>query len=289
MTVRDILAVLTFAAFRPEPDDSSASWRKRFPRHRSVLMNIGRSLLAWRGVQRNGRIGAGDLLRGEPKEVLAQISLQLKDASEDGWCALSLNTRYVISLETNLSRRPGSEEVIKSNPRSVLGARYERGKRYAVTHSPETNSSILVACDEDHIRKTEALIKEAGLQTGRVCCGTYLLLRHALSQTNTTKGGDKPASFLYVVCCQGSVCALVQDQDRWMELRSRTDVYEDAVEPALELLAPFKQRVPPEIEVVLVCDTQFPEMTDGLARIFSGHKITDLSQPDLLWTLLVQN
>jgi hypothetical protein len=289
MTSHDILSVLNFAAFRPEPDDSSAGWRKRFPNHRTALTSLSRASLVWRRVLRNGRLGEGDVLRGEPKDLLTQIALQIKDAAEDGWCAVSLNTRYVISLETNLSRRPGSEDIIKSNPRSVLGARYERGKRYAVTHSPETNSSILVACDEEHIRKTETLFKEAGLKAGRICCGTYLLLRHALAQTNTVKGGDKPVSCFYVVCSQGSVCALVQDQDRWMELRSRTDVYEDTLDPALELLAPFKQRIPPEIEVVVVCDTVMPELLEGLGRIFDGHKITDLSQPELLWTLMAQN
>lgn len=289
MTSRDIISVLNFAYFRPEPDDPTAAWRKRFPSHRTILMSIGRASVAWRGVLRNGRLGEGDLLRGEPKDLLGQISVQMKDAAEDGWCALSMNSRYVISLETNLSRRPGSEEVIKTNPRSVLGARYERGKRYSVTHNPETNSSILVACDEENVRKIESLFKETGLQIGRICCGTYLLLRHALSLTNTTKAAEKPTSFFYVVCCMGSVCALIQDQDRWMELRSRTDVYEDTADPALELLAPFKQRIPAGAEIVLVCDTVRPDMVEGLGRIFSGSKINDFSQPDLLWTLMTQN
>ena len=289
MTPRDILSVLNFSAFRPEPDDSTAAWKRRFPTQRTALISIGRATLIWRGVQRNGRPGAGDFLRGDPKELLSQAVLPIKDAVDAGWCAVSLNTRYVISLETNLSRRPGSEEVIKSNPRSVLGARYERGKRYAVTHNPETNSSILLTCDEENIRKVETMLREAGLQLGRIFCGTYLLLRHALSQTNTAKGGDKPTSFFYVICCQGSVCAMVQDEDRWMELRSRTDAYEDTVDPALELLAPFDQRIPAESEIVLVCDTLMPEMAAGLERIFNGRKITDLSQPDLLWTLAAQN
>jgi len=289
MTFRDILSILNFAAFRPEPDDSSSGWRRRFPGQKTVLLSLGRALVAWRGVLRNGNLGEGDIYRGEPKEVLGQIALNLKDAADDGWCAVSLNTRYVISLETNLSRRPGSDEVIKTNPRSVLGARYERGKRYAVTHSPETNSSILLACDEEYLRKLESSLREVGLQAGRVCCGTYVLLRHALTHTNTTKGGDKPGSYFYIVCCQGSVCALVQDQDRWMELRSRTDVYEDEENPALELLAPFKLRIPPVVEIIVVCDRPLPDMIQGLERIFVGHKITDLSQPDLLWTLIAQN
>lgn len=289
MNLRDILSVLNFAAFRPEEDDASASWRRRFPSHRTAMVSIGRAMLTWRGVLRNGQPAEGEVLRGEPKELLGQAVLHIKDATDDGWCAVSLNTRYVISLETNLSRRPGSEEILKTNPRSVLGARYERGKRYAVTHSSETNSSILLACDEEQIRKTETLFRESGLKVARICCGAYILLRHALDQTNTTKGGDKAASFFYVICSQGSVCALLQDEDRWMELRSRTDVYDDTVEPALELLAPFNQKIPPGAEIVLVCDTVNPEMAAGVERLFPGNPLRDLTTPDLLATLIVQN
>jgi hypothetical protein len=285
----DILSVLNFSAFRPEPDDSSESWRKRFPGQRSVLLNLGRSTAAWRGVQRSGKLVEGDVVSGELKDILGERSFQIKELADSGWCSVSLNTRYVISLEANLSRRPGSEDIIKKNPRSVLGARYERGKRYAVTHNPETNASILLACDEEHIRKIESALNEVGLQVGRVCCGTYVLLQHALAQTNVTKGSEKPGSFFYVVCCQGSVCALIQDNDRWTELRSRTDVYEAASSPILDLLAPFKSRLPQQAELVLVCDNPVPQLAEGLSALFEGRKVVDLSQPDFLWTLLARN
>ena len=285
----DIVSILNFSAFRPEPDDPTAVWKKRFPGQRSVLLNVGRSAAAWRGVQRTGKLAEGDALAGELKDILSERSFQIKEMSDHGWCCVSLNTRYVISLEANLSRRPGSEEIIKSNPRSVLGARYERGKRYAVTHNPETNSSILLACDEEHIRKTEGVLKAGGLHIGRVCCGTYVLLRHALMQTNTTKSGDRPANFFYVVCNQGSVCALVQDSDRWTELRSRTDVYEGSATPIVDLVAPFKSRIPSDAEIVVACDSPVPLLVESLAGVFEGRKIIDLTQPDLLWAILSQN
>jgi hypothetical protein len=285
----DILSILNFSAFRPEPDDPSAVWRKRFPGRRSVLLNLGRSAASWRGVQRTGKLGDGDAMAGELKDILTERSFQIKELADNGWCSVSLNTRYVISLEANLSRRPGSEEIIKSNPRSVLGARYERGKRYSVTHNPETNSSILLACDEEHIRKVETALREPGLQIGRVCCGTYVLLRHALAQTNITKSGEKTTSFFYVVCCQGSVCALVQDNDRWTELRSRTDVYEGAAGPILDLLSPFKARLPQDADIVLICDNPIPQLPESLSALFDGRKVVDLTQPDLFWTLLAQN
>ena len=264
MSKVDIKSVLNFSAFRPEPDDPSAAWRRRFPKMRTLFLGFGRNSLSWRTIERTGKVEGMEIVRADPKETLAQSSSRLKELAENGWCAVSLNTRYVISLETNLSRRPGSEELLKSNPRAVLGGRYERGKQYALTHNPETNSSILFSCDEEQTRRVETLCKEAGLQVGRVACGTYVLLRHALSTVNTTKGSEQPVSTIFVVCCEGAVCALVQDQDRWLELRSRTDVYETDFAPITDLIAPFQARLAPQVSITLIADEPLPGFTDQL-------------------------
>ncbi|MEI6491156.1 MAG: hypothetical protein WCO94_01315 [Verrucomicrobiota bacterium] len=285
----DLKSILNFSAFRPEPDDPSASWKKRFPAEKTVFFGLGRGVLTWRGISRSGNPGDLEIVRAEPKEILSQSAEHIKSLTEQGWCAISLNTRYVISLETNLSRRTGSEEMLKTNARGVLGGRYERGKRYALTHNPETNSSILLTFDEDQTRKTEALFSEAGFRVGRVCCGAYLLLKHALAQTNTVKGSEQPVSTFYIVCCEGAVCALVQDQDRWLELRSRTDVYEEDFTPITDLLAPFHSRLSPDIGITLVCDEPMDGLEDRLAKVFPNRGITDLSQPALLATLMIQN
>lgn len=285
----DLKAILNFSAFRPEPDDPSASWKKRFPAERTVFFGIGRAVLSWRAISRSGKPGELESMRAEPKEILAQSSDHIKPLTDQGWCAVSVNTRYVISLETNLSRRSGTEDMLKTNARGVLGGRYERGKRYALTHNPETNSSILLTFDEDHTRKTEALFTEAGFRVGRVCCGAYVLLKYALAATNTEKGSEKPVSSFYIVCCEGAVCALVQDQDRWLELRSRTDVYEDDYTPIADLLTPFHSRLSPEIGITLVCDEPLEGLSDRLAAVFPNRPITDLSKPALLANLMIQN
>jgi hypothetical protein len=289
MKFSDIKAILNFSAFRPEPDDPLAAWRKRFPSHRSIFFGVGKSSLSWRPIAKNGKAGDLEITRSDPKETLSQNAPQLKELTDDGWCAISLNTRYVISLETNLSRRPGSEEMLKVNPRSVLGGRYERGKRYAVTHNPETNSSILFSCEEEQTRKVEAMFRETGFHVGRICCGTYVLLRHALDVTNVTKGSEKPVSTFFVVCCEGAVAALVQDQDRWLELRSRTDVYEDDLTPISDLLAPFHSRLGPETGITLVCDEPLPGLTERLESVLPNRTIKDLSQPGLLASIMAQN
>jgi len=287
MTGADIKSVLNFSAFRPEPDDPLASWRRRFPGKRTVFFGIGRNSISWRPIKKNGEAGAAETVRADPKETLAQSGPQIKELTDEGWCAASINTRYVISLETNLSRRPGSEELLKTNPRSVLGGRYERGKQYALTHNPETNSSILLSCDEEQTRKIETLIREAGFRIGRLCCGTYILLRHALSSVNVTKGSEQPVSTFFVVCCEGAVCALVQDQDRWLELRSRTDVYEDDLTPITELLAPFQSRLSPQIGITLVCDEPIAGLSERLATVLPDRPINDLSKPGLLTSLML--
>jgi hypothetical protein len=285
----DIKSILDFSAFRPEPDDPSASWKKRFPNRRSLFFGIGRAALSWRPMAKGGAPGSIEIARTEPKDYLTQVATQIKEHCDEGWCAISVNTRYVLSLETNLSRRAGSEELLKTNPRSVLGSRYERGKKYSVTHNPETNSSILLSCDEEQLKRVETMFKETGFQIGRICCGTYVLLRHALSVTNTTKGSEKPLSTFYIVCCEGAVCALVQDKDNWVELRSRTDVYDEDFTPISDLLAPFHSRLAAGMGITLITDEPIPGLVEKLSTTFPDRPLNDLSQPALLASLMVQN
>jgi hypothetical protein len=225
------------------------------------------------------------------KELFAELGPAIKNDTADGWCMVSLDSRYVISVENNLSRKKGSEDAVKKDPRSVLHARFERGKRYAVTHNPETNSSILLAMDEENVKKTEAFCKEQGLKPGRICCGTYVLLRHALGATNSKKGSENPVSVLYVACCSGSVCALLQEKDNWMELRSRPDLFEPGgdIAPLVELLRPFQERLGPDRGLVVACDEPVPGLPEKLAELFPGRPINDLTEPGLLTRLLYRN
>lgn len=281
-----IQSVLNFSAFRPEPDDSQASWSSRFPGRTTALLHIGRNSVSFSHVDRHGKVGATGKSQGEHKEAFAELGYEIREGVFEGWCTISLDTRYVISVETNLSRKPGSEATLKKDPRSILHARYERGKRYAVTHNPETNSSLLLTLDEENVKKVEALCKEQKLKIGRVCCGTYVLLRHALSVTNIKKGSDSPYSALYIVCCNGSVCALSQEKDNWLEVRSRPDLFTDDLKPFFDLLQPFQERLSETAEIVIACDEPLPQLAEGLAEMFAGRTIKDLSEPGFLAQLL---
>ncbi len=292
MKGKDIADVLNFSAFRPEPDDPTATWRRRFPGIRTLMFGVGKQSLTLRPTEKSGRFGKAETHKDvkDFKELLNISGAQMREVSDGGWSAVSIHTRYVISLETNLSRRPGSEALVKTNPRTVLGGRYERGKKYSVTHNPETNSSILLTCDEEQVGRVETAFKETGFKVGRICCGTYILLKHALGLVNTTKGSEKPSSAFIFVLCEGAVCALVQDQDKWIELRSRTDVYDaEDLSPALDLVSPFQARIPPEMPIIIVADTLIPGLADNVGKVFEGHTIQDYSQPDLLWNLILQN
>jgi len=286
-----VKGVLNFSAFRPEADDPAASWKSRFGGRQSALVHVGRNSLSYSIIGKDGQLIEGDSARGEPKEIFAELGPKIKDSTADGWCMVSLDSRYIISVESNLSRKKGSEEALKNDPRSVLHARYEKGKRYAVTHNPETNSSILLAMDEENVKRTESLCKEQALKPGRICCGTYVLLRHALTATNTKKGSESPFSALYLAVCHGSVCALMQEKDNWMELRSRPDLFEPGgdIAPLVELLRPFEERLGPDRGLVVACDQPIEGLPQKLAELFPGHPVNDLSEPGLLARLLYQN
>lgn len=292
MTGADIKSVLDFSAFIPEPDDPTASWKKRFPGRRTAILSIGKNFVNVYPLAKNGKpqqpMAISDVR--DLKESLKQAAEEILAVTDGGWCAASINTRYVISLETNLSRRPGSEDIIKSNPRTVLGGRYEKGKRYAVTHNPETTSSVLLSLDEEFLGKIEAAFKEAGLKLGRICCGPYALLRHALTVLNNNPDETQHASAFLIVLCEGAVCALLQEEDKWVELRSRTDVFDaQDISAALDLLAPFAPRLPAGIPVLLCTGTTYPGIEEAVSSVFQGHAIQDISSQDLLLSVLSSN
>lgn len=287
--LQHVKGVLDFSVFRPEPEDPEAAWKSRFPGKNTVLLNIGRSSLGFSVLDSKGRIKFSDRRRGELRDLSVDFLPIVKENASDGWCAVSLDTRYVVSIETNLSRKPGSEAAVKIDPRSILHGRYERGKIYAVTHNPETNSSLLLSYDAEFIKKTETTLKERGLKIGRLLCGAYVLLRHALSETNMKKGTENPVNALYLSICAGSLCALLQEKDNWVEVRSRPDVFFEDPQPLLELIAPFGERLAPDGEVVLVCDEPVKDLAEKIAGVFPGRALNDLTKPGLLADLTYRN
>jgi hypothetical protein len=100
-----VKAVLNFSAFRPEPDDPGASWKSRFPKKTTALLHVARNSVGYALVGPTGDVTPGEEKQGDYKEVFKELGPIIKSAVHDGWCAVSLDTRYVISIETNLSRK----------------------------------------------------------------------------------------------------------------------------------------------------------------------------------------
>lgn len=291
MKLKDLKDVLTFAAFRPEPDDGSAPWPKRFPHERTLLLNVGKNRTSWRCLARDGRFLDGGNQRGDFKDIAASLAPDWRKLTESGWCNVSLNSRYIISLENNLPRKEGIEDIMRTNPRAALGSKFERSKRYALTNNPEHTTSIVLSCDEEVIKKVEAGLGENGLRPGRICCGTYTLLRRLIEHANAEPANAKPKAdapppgrLLLVVCNEGSVCLLTQAGDVWSDLRSRSDFYDEDLAPVLEMIgANCRSADSAPAEILFVADQPGSEIPARLETEFPAIKITDLTSPDHLW------
>lgn len=294
MNLTDIKNVLTFEAFHPEPDDSSAPWVKRFPKKRSLLVNVSRRRTSWRLLDKDGSLGEPSSAEGELKEVLAQTAAEWKEMTDGGWCAVSLNNRFVVSLEVNLSRRKGLEDLLRANPKAALGAKAERGKRYQLTHNPESNTSLLLACDEEAILRTEALFRENGLSVGRVCFGVYAMLLELIDQVREARrvrlaqNPDAPTgTVLMAALCDGSLCALGQQEEQWTRLRSRTELFtEEDLAPAVDLLLPMIEESGPATHVLVMNDTPRPAFIDHLVSRLPGIHVSDVTVPSQLGKIL---
>ncbi len=293
MKLKDIKDVLTFRSFRPEPDDSSAPWRKRFPREKTLLLSISRRRVSWLALDRRGEFTDAGSMDGELKEVLAAVGPDLRNLTENGWCAVSLNHRFVITLEVNLSRRAGLEQQIRTNPKAALGAKAERGKRYNLIHNPESNTSLLLACDEDAIVKTEAMLREQGLHAARISIGIYGMLLDLISQVAEARAaravshpGEPFGSVVMVACCEGSVVVLSQKEENWMELRSRSDLYTDDLAPVLDILMPLLQNAGTGAHVVFMNDEQGSNFAELLQTRAPGTQLSEVTVPQQLAKLL---
>jgi len=294
MKLQDIKDVLTFASFRPEPDDSNVSWARRFPKRRSLLVNLNRDGVSWRALDRGGAFGEQGSSGGELKDVVGEMAEQWQGLTDDGWCAVSVNHRFVISLETNLTRKKGAEEQIRVNPKAALGSKAERGKRYAVKHNPESNSSALLAVDEEYIKQIESVFNGAGLKVGRICCGVYGMFSDAVDQmiearADYLKGKhEEPLGKIIVIaCCEGSVCIMTSDEDRWLELRSRSGLYSaDDLEPAENIIMPLIENSGTGTQIVFASDQEGAALKNLITSSSTGTFINDISRTDGLWSLL---
>jgi hypothetical protein len=201
-------------------------------------------------------------------------------------------------LESNLSRKKGYEELLRTNPKAVLGSKFERGKVYAVRHHLETNSSLLLACEEVLIKEVQDTVRKAGFKVGRIACGLFGMVCdviYRLHEDNGKKGNDEegegeddvPKDYLLIAVSQGSVCALKQKDEQWTELRSRAAFYEPGDLSSLrQILQPMLNDWDPKYPTLFVSDDGDAQSFEQVKQMLPGHSITDVSSEGQLWSVI---
>jgi hypothetical protein len=289
MLLDEIKSVLTFAAFKPEADDASVPWSQRFEGRKSLLINVSRNQTSWRSINKKGRFEEGGVAEGDFADIASQRAAEWRELADGGWCSVSINNRFIVSLENNMLRGENSAHLLRTNPRAVLGPKYDRGKRYAVCHHQASTASMLLACEETMVKSTEEALKAIGLRTGRVCCGLFALMENALHQFQAEPGAEAVQNLLLIAACEGSIAVLVQQEGQWRELRCRSGLGPDAVETSLQIITPLLQKVPQGCSIRFVADGHDTKFHDDLMLHLQKCGANDLTQEDLLWHTIGSN
>lgn len=285
----DIKGVLSFAAFRPDQDDPDIAWNKRFSARRSLLLNVSRTHTSWRSINKRGKFQEGGVQEGDFAEVAPARAEEWRTLTDGGWVNISLNNRFIISLESNLSRRDNYRDMLRSNPKAVLGAKFDRGKRYALFHHPDTTSSILMACDDAAVKVTEDVLRGQGLKAGRICCGLFALLEAKLTEIYRSGRAEAKGSFLLIATCEGSIAALVQQDGQWTDLRCRSGVGTDSVDAMLQIVAPMVQKIPEGTPVLYVHDGNDEKFSTAMNQQLQQIGGKDISVAEQLWETIGMN
>ncbi|MBL9146792.1 MAG: hypothetical protein JNM99_24125 [Verrucomicrobiaceae bacterium] len=282
----DIKSVLTFAAFRPDADDPELAWPKRFEGRKSLLLNVSRSQVSWRSFNRRGKLDGAGTHDGDLADVASQRGEEWRGLTEGGWCVVSLNNRFIISLENGLMRADNLNHLLRTNPRSVLGPKYDRGKRYALYHHTDTTASMLLACEDSMVKVTEDVLRGIGLKPGRICCGLFAMMEYSIRSIAESSRGQAPGSYLLIAACEGSIAALAQQDGQWRDLRCRSGLGAEGVETALQIVSPLVAKAPPGTPVFFISDGQDAAFRATLMEQLERVGARDLTQEDLLWKVI---
>ena len=297
MKLSEVTKVLSLAAFRPDPDDCSFTWEKRFKKRKSLFLSIAREGVTWKSMDKNGELSVSEFVPGALQDVLDDMASEFLELSDGGWCCVSINQRYVISLETNLMRKDSGFDVLRSTPRAVLGSKAESGKRYSLKHNSESNSSVLLSVDEEYIKGVESLLGRFGLKVGRICCGVFSMLSESLEQIEKAREefkNSKPkkdlGNILNVISCYGSICILRMEGEKWVEMRSRVSLHKGKdIDPLKKIILPIIEDMSSEDQIVFSGDEAGEYIKNILNEVSPDMKINDISSINSLWNLMSKN
>jgi hypothetical protein len=176
--------------------------------------------------------------------------------------------------------------LLRTNPRAVLGPKFDRGKRYAISHHPEAATSMLLAVEDSMIKVTEDILKSIGLRPARVCSGLFAMMEHTVMKLDAENRGSAPASFVLIASCEGSIAALCQQDGQWRDLRCRSGLGQEMVETTLQIVSPLVAKAPPGTPVYYVSDGQDEKFRSQLMEHLEKVGARDLTEPDLLWQVI---
>ncbi|WP_397382787.1 hypothetical protein, partial [Prosthecobacter sp.] len=245
-----------------------------------------RGSVSWRSVNKRGRFEESGTQEGELADAAPLKGEEWRGMADGGWCSVSVNHRFIISLENNLMRGDNCVSLLRTNPRAVLGPKYDRGKRYAICHHPETTASLLLAVEESLVKVTEDVLKTVQLKPGRVSCGLFAMLEHAILSIFRASSGGTPSDFVLIAACEGSLAVLVQQEGQWRDIRCRSGLGPEAVETALQIISPLLAKVPQGSPVYFVGDGHDSKFRTELMLHLEKVGAADLTQDDLLWTII---
>ncbi|MEM7600434.1 MAG: hypothetical protein AAF357_03340 [Verrucomicrobiota bacterium] len=285
MELKDIKDVLTFSAFRPGADNPEFAWPQRFPKKKSTIVNISRGHVSWALFNKKGLVEDIGDADGEFVEVAAQMADHWSANSDDGWIGVSMNNRFIISLEHNLSRKKGWQQELRQNPKSILGTKHDRGKRYAVHHNAETSSSIMMACDDSIIKTIEESMRSHNLRPARICVGLFAMTANLLDRI-ASDNSLKSQDLIVVTWLDNSLCVLRQKKGQWQELRCRSGLQPDDENTVNHMIRPFIESAESSTRVILMEDRLNGDFTQKYLNFFSGLNVTDVTEENNLWNVL---
>ena len=287
MELKDIKDVLSFAAFRPEPDNSNAPWAKRFQGRRVLLLNIGKDDVSWRSVGKKGDFESSGSDEGEFAEVAQRHAEEWRGLTDNGWVAVSINHRFIMNLERNLPRKPGYRKVLRTNPKQILGAKYDRGKVYGIHQSVNTNASLVLACDESLVKSIEETLKNNSLRAARISVGLFAMTCRMVEMVGEKKELSEMSDLLLVAACKGSISALRQKGGQWSELRCRAGLDSEDPGQALQMIAPFLNTATPETRVLFMNHETESRFAEALKPQLQNLMVVDITETDQLWSTMM--
>ena len=285
MELKDIKDVLTFAAFRPEADNPKFNWAQRFPKRKSVIVNISRGKCSWAFLSKKGQIVDIGESPGEFPEVAGDFGHKWYENTEDGWVGISLNNRFIFTLEHNLSRKKGWEDELASNPKSILGSKYDRTKRYALHHNPESSASLLLAADESMIKSVEETLRSNNLRAARICSGLFGMTANLLNRLGSDPN-FKQNDLLVITWNDGALSVLRQKGGQWQDLRCRSGLLPEDENAVATVLKPFVEGADPNTRVVFMGEKQGSDFARRYLPQLGNLNVTDVTEENQLWTTL---